>query len=174
MFFPEIPEGSLNFSLPNFFPNHVLHMMFFCGDFSYSPAETQRLKAAKRPPWWSSVLQPIGSVCPFSLPRPEEVECCFFYGNLFWMKINPNEGVGFRYNERNKTYIFGGGIYLEPADLYFWRATPQHKAFLDQNNGHLRVPGVYISYPLGNYRIPPWEVWENHRLNSNSSLDSKT
>ena len=47
------------------------------------------------------------------------------------------------------TYIHNTYVHIytwNPNDLYFWRSTPQNKAFSNQNKGHLGSRYIYIIY----------------------------
>ena len=91
--------------------------------------------------------------------------------NVLYLRI---EGSGFFFPTKlkflkkkwNSSHFLGGEnftltklrppIYTwNPNDLYFWRSTPQNKAFSNQNNGHLGSRHIYyISITLEPCKSP--------------------
>ena len=93
------------------------------------------------------------------------------------------------------TYVY---IYAwNPNDLYFWRSTPQNKAFSNQNKGHLGSRCIYTSvwwaqpalitivricfFALCPRRLVTWwfllgrilgkKIWKYHNLSTHLSSD---
>ena len=59
---------------------------------------------------------------------------------------------------------------LNPYDLYFWRSTPQNKAFSNQNKGHL---GSRYTYTLtSSFNIPHPFVPQTHQPHYHNSQDT--
>ena len=85
-------------------------------------------------PWFV----PAFLVNPKSFPQGQLLKWSSYLRWIAWARVVTGV-TGVMFNGWSLATAMGGGVVYtwNPNDLYFWRSTPQNKAFSNQNKGHL-------------------------------------